>query len=113
MRGGAGSRSRDQRVTVERESFVADGGGGGEKTWTSQGMLWARVEAARGQERVIADRHAGTQSYDVTVPNDGIGATLTTADRLVWGSIVLNVRQAPDAGRAVVRKLVCEEGVPS
>lgn len=110
---GGGSPNLDQRISVQRKSQVPDGGGGSTTTWIADGGLWAAIEEVRGQERVIADRQAGTVTYRVTVHNTGLGAEITTTHRLVWDGAVLNVRRAPPAQRAVYRTVEAESGVPT
>lgn len=101
----------DQRVSVVRMTETADGGGGASVTAATLGTVWARVEPVRGQERVIADRQAGVQTWRVTARNAGIWSGITEADRLTWGSLTLNVRAAPPVGRAPFRTVEAESGV--
>ncbi|MDW3204573.1 MAG: phage head closure protein [Alphaproteobacteria bacterium] len=103
--------SLDQRVAVQRETRVADGYGGAAVSWSTQATVWARVEAVRGQERVIADQDRGVVGYRITARNAGVWAGVTAADRLVWAGVVLNVRGAPAAGRAAYRTIEAESGV--
>lgn len=108
-----GPGALSESVSVERKTQVSDGGGGFVETWLSVGTLWARVEEYGGQEAVIADRERGVVSYMVTVPADGLGGSLSTSDRLRWRGSVLNVRRAPNAGSALYRAIIAEEGVPT
>jgi len=52
----------DQRVMIKRKTDVDDGQGGSAPTEVTVGTVWAKIEPVRGQERVIADRQAGTQT---------------------------------------------------
>lgn len=103
----------DQRIAVQRKSRVADGYGGAAVSWSTLATVWARVEAVRGQERVIADQERGVVGYRVTARNAGVWASVTAADRLVWGAETLNVRGAPDVGRDLYRTIEAESGVNS
>lgn len=91
---------------------MPDGGGGGVVTWVVLATVWAKVEEVRGQERVVADRLAGTVTYLVTLRNVGAGAELTTADRLVWRGQTLNIRRAAPGQRVLYRTIEAEAGVP-
>lgn len=107
------SGALDERITVQQESSVADGGGGRAVTLEDVGAIWAHVEPMRSQERVIADQERGVVSYRITVRNDGVGAQITTAMTLLWRSTTLNVVGAPNAGRAMFRTLEAQSGVES
>lgn len=101
----------DQRITIEEYTRTPDGAGGGEYSWSTVGEVWAKVEPVRGQERVIADQERGVQTYRITGRNDGDFAGIVTGNRIIWGSLTLNVRTAPDVGRALYRLIEAEKGV--
>ena len=98
-------------MTLERRQSVPDGGGGNEVSWVALATVWAKVEEVRGQERVVADRLAGTVTYLVTLRNAGAGAGVTVADRLVWGGQALDIRRAAPGQRSLYRTIEAEAGV--
>lgn len=106
-----GAGKLDQRVSITRVTEIDDGYGGQTTTEVTVGTVWAQVEAVRGQERVIADNLAGTQTYRIKARNSGDWATVGVEDRLVWGGITLNVVSAPNAGRAALRLIEAVSGV--
>jgi SPP1 family predicted phage head-tail adaptor len=101
----------DQRVSIQRKTRVADGLGGFTITETTIATVWARVETERGQERVIADQQRGVVGYRLTSRNQGSWSGVTTGDVLVLGSVRLNVRSAPLAGREAYRLIEAEAEV--
>lgn len=101
----------DQRITIQEHTRTSDGAGGGEYSWSDVGDVWAKVEPVRGQERVIADQERGTQTYRITGRNNGDFANIATGDRIIWGGLTLNVRTAPNGGRALYRLIEAEKGV--
>ena len=103
----------DQPIYRRTVATVPDGVGGSDTTESWTGPLWAHVEAIRSQERIIADQASGVTSYRVTVRNSGDAAAISTNDVLRWGGVEMNVRAAPNAGRAVYRTLEAETGVPN
>jgi SPP1 family predicted phage head-tail adaptor len=109
---GLSSGELDQRVTLERHGMTGSGPNA-TPGWTAQGTFWARVEALRGQERVIADRQAGVVSYLLTLHNGGAAADIRPQDRFDWNGTKLNVRRVPPGQRGVYRTLEVEAGVPN
>ena len=101
----------DQYVEIFRLTKVEDAGGGRSNTPTSIGKIWADIKETRGWETTIADRQTDLITYDVLIRNEGLGASLTTQDQMVWDGETLNIRMAPNAGRSNFRKLRCQYGV--
>jgi SPP1 family predicted phage head-tail adaptor len=100
----------DQRVDIVRTTQTPDGIGGYTESTSTVGSAWVHVEPVRGQERVIADREQGVQTYRVTGRNQGTWATVATGDVVRWGSLDLNVKWAPDDGRALYRLIEAVKG---
>lgn len=100
-----------ERVQVRTETTTPDGAGGYTVTTGWGTAIPAKVEPVRGQERVIADRERGVQGYKLTVRNIGAGRAITTGDVLLWRGTEMNVRSAPEVGRAQFRMLEAESGV--
>jgi len=100
------------RVTLQRESRVADGGGGYANVWTDLGAsptVWARIEPLRGREVLQALKLQAPVSHLVTLRNR---ADVTAGMRLVAGGRAFNIRAAinlEERGRWL--ELLCEEGV--
>lgn len=55
------------RVTVEAAVATPDGAGGETLAWSTFATLWARIEPAAGNERVVAGHLAGIVTHAVTV----------------------------------------------
>jgi head-tail adaptor len=108
----------DQRIAIDREDRVSDGGGGSSVTWTEVAKVWAAVWPVGAREQVVADQLHGASLYRVRIRNAPSGApAVETSYRLRWltnGGIVLNVRGGLDGGRRQAhRELICEAGVAS
>lgn len=106
-----GAGKLDERVEVVAIVQTPDDYGGYTNADNSLGTVWAQVEPVRGQERVIADQAKGVAGYRVTARNAGAFAQATTAHVLVWRGQRMNVRWAPEAGRAPTRMIEAETGV--
>lgn len=100
----------DQRVTIIRLEQTQDEYGNPTTTETTVGTVRCHVEPVRGQERVIADRQRGVQTYKLVGRNQGDWKTVTTGDVLRWDGDDLNVRSAPKTGRALYREVEAEAG---
>lgn len=104
------------RVRIEEPNLVDNGRGGrrppqGESAFiTVADRVPAEVVALRGGEALSQSVQRSTQLYRVTMRKR---SALTTAHRLVWGGIVLDIRSAPPSTDGVSLVLTCESGVPS
>ncbi len=112
---GLSSRLRE-RVTIQ-EPNVEDNGRGGRRTPAGQ-EPWrdvakevaAEIVPLRGGEALSQSIQRSTQFYRVTIRKR---AGLTTAHRLVWNGIALDIRTAPPSTDRSTLVMTCESGVPS
>lgn len=86
----AGKRS--ERVTFQRYTSTPDGAGGTIDTWTDHISRWCEVKPISGGERAAAQQTESPRNYRLTVPNDSGTRGLTTADRIVWDGITMQIR---------------------
>lgn len=97
------------RATLERETPVADGGGGYAPGWTPIATIWIAIEPLAGHELAMAGGQGGATLHRVRIRRR---SGVTTAMRLVGGNRVLNIRAVLDREpNAPWLELVCEEGV--
>jgi SPP1 family predicted phage head-tail adaptor len=84
---------RDQKVRFERFTSTDDGHGGTIEQWTTLlANRWCHVKPLSGTERSAAQQTESPRNYRLTLPNDSGTRGLTTADRLVWGGITMQIR---------------------
>lgn len=105
--------SLDERVEVQSKTEVLDDSGAVTSSWSTLGTVWAEVLPVRGQERAIADKKRGVQTYRLTVRNSGTGGKISTDCKLLWRGVELNVTTSPDAGRSAYLEFEAEKGVPT
>lgn len=55
------------RITIESAAGTADGGGGETLVWDTLATLWAAVEPAAADEKIVAGHLAGVVTHTVTV----------------------------------------------
>lgn len=88
----------DERVTIRRQVRTPDGGGGYQESWTDLATRWAKVGPLSGRERDVANQTESPRNYRVTLRRDGVTATITEADILVWRGRDMNIRFIADGG---------------
>lgn len=108
-----GSGSMDEQVSIIQISQSIGAGGTITPTETTVATIWANVEPVRGQERVIADRERGVQTYRFTAHNNGTWATLDTTYKLRWRGLKFDIKTQPEMGRGLYRMIEAESGVIS
>ena len=98
------------RITVQRQTTVADSYGGRSKTWAAvYTNIAAKVQAVRGAETEQAGRRLTTETYIVTINR---GYTITSADRIIWGTKTLNISTVQNRdGRDRRLTIECEVGL--
>ncbi len=106
-----GAGAMDERVAVVQITETPGVGGELTVTETTVATVWAKVEQVTGQERIIADREKGVQTYRITSHNAGVWATLTTNYKLVWRGLTLDIKTQPQMGRGLYRMIEAEAGV--
>lgn len=106
---------RDQIVRFERLTSTPDGYGGTIDTWvTLLDRRWCAVKPLSGGERAAAQQTESPRNYRLTVPNDSGTRGLTTADRLVWEGITMQIRFiAYPGGQKTEFTIDAEAGVPT
>jgi len=106
--------SRDQRVTFQRFTSTPDGAGGSVDTWADLISRWCEVKPLSGGERAAAQQTESPRNYRLTVPNDSGTRGLTTADRIVWEGITMQIRFIAYPGKGDLEfRIDCEAGVPT
>jgi SPP1 family predicted phage head-tail adaptor len=95
----------NQPVSLSQVQRVSDGGGGWEETWVFLADVWAKVEAATGDEKLAAGQVQSNLEYHVTIRwREGLDGTLS----VVWRGKRLNVLFVADEGpQAVFVRLDC------
>lgn len=114
---GSGMSSRfRERVLLQEANTVDNGRGGrkvpaGEPAWRDVGLpVAAEVIALRGDEAMSLGVQRSSQLYRVTIRNR---PGITTANRLVWNGIALDIRTAPPSTDRSTLVMTCESGQPS
>jgi SPP1 family predicted phage head-tail adaptor len=98
-----------ERVTLQSEQSVSDGGGGQVVAWTDVATVWAAIEPLTGRERRAAGRLESVLTHKVTIRHL---AGVTAKMRVAAGARVFNVRAVVNpAERDRWLELLCEEGV--
>jgi len=87
----AGSLNR--RVTIEAEQRVANGQGGWITSWEPVATVWAEMIPLRGDEALQANIVRSVQLWKVTIRHR---PSVTTAHRLRYRDLTLNIRSAAD-----------------
>ena len=101
----------DQRVTLQKEEFTADGMGGQTSAWVDQATVWAHVRARTGRERLHSDMLAAEGGYMVVIRNRR-DLDIDASWRVLWRGKALNVRFLEDNGpRDMYLVLDCDQGV--
>lgn len=98
IRASTDARRLNARVRFDRAQRDANGDVTG---WLPLVTCWAAVDGAKasGAERVIADGTRSMAGYTVWVRSDIVKRFApTVADRIVWGSRILDIKDAPDQG---------------
>lgn len=98
-----------ERVKIQQEQRVDDGGGGYTGTWQNVTTVWAEVTPLQGKEQLDQQKLQATTLYRVTIRYQ---STLHAGNRLLWRNTPLNIRAItnPDQKREF-HEIICEEGV--
>lgn len=105
---------RDQRVTFQRFTSTSDGAGGTIETWANHIARWCEVKPLSGGERAAAQQTESPRNYRLMVPNDSGTRGLTTADRIVWDGITMQIRFIAYPGKGELEfRIDAEAGVPT
>lgn len=99
MRASVDARSLDQRVRFESKSSERTSSGAMVTGWTDVCTTWARMDAAKANERIAAGQMHQVDAYTCWVRADvvsrfGLNATM----RAVWRGAYYEVKEVPDNG---------------
>jgi len=98
-------------IILQRQSETADAGGGTSSIWSDIAEVRAEVIPLTGSETVQAMRVQPVQNYLIRMRYRG---DVTTADRLLFGQRILNIRSVKNVNeRGRWMECRCEEGVAS
>lgn len=78
----------DQRITLQRRTETADGGGGVSRSWATLATVWASVKAKASRESVSEGRMSAVFAVMFTIRNRDVRET----DRISWNGEVYNIR---------------------
>jgi SPP1 family predicted phage head-tail adaptor len=105
---------RDQKVAFQRLTTTDDGYGGQIETWATIFSRWCEVKPLSGGERAAAQQTESPRNYRLMVPNDSGTRGLTTADRIVWDGITMQIRFIAYPGKGDLEfRVDAEAGVPT
>ena len=111
---GLSSRLREP-VTIQEKNLVDNGRGGrkrpdGGPEWidVTATPIRAEIIALRGGEALTQSVQRSSQLYRVTIRNR---PGVTTAHRLLWKGVSLNIRTAPPSTDRATLVMTCESGV--
>jgi len=97
----------DQRITLQRYTTTADGGGGVTRTWSDLATVWAGVMAKSGRESLEEGRINATFAVVFTIRNRDVRET----DRIIWQGENYNIRGVlREGGRAMYLRIEAERG---
>jgi head-tail adaptor len=109
-------RRLDQRVTFERNTPTRSSGGDEVASWASiVRNVHAAVDGAKASspEPEVAGEIMSQRDYTVWVRADIITRfSISLADRVVWGSRILNIKDIPDQQlRGRMMAVICNTGL--
>ena len=95
------------RITIQTRTQTQDAYGQPSDTWSTLATVWARIEDARGNERLAALQVRAEVSRMVTIR---YLSTVTERCRVVWGDRTLEIVEivVPENRNAEMR-LMCKE----
>ena len=103
---------RDQ-VQIQAATSSGDGAGGAIKTWSTFATVWAAITPISGGEAFAQGLARNTQFYRVTIR---FRSDVSAANRIMWGTLPLNIRSASDPdrrGEALVMTVESGVGEPA
>lgn len=83
------------RLTVERQSQVADEYGNTSQGWSAIGTFWADIRVTPGKERVASGALEATATATVRLRVSTDAKGITAADRMTFRGLVWNIRNEP------------------
>lgn len=81
-------------ITVQRATTTADGYGGQDVSWATVYTIWPTYVSGKGGAEIEEKgRRISSERYVFDVR---YGPTITAADRLIYGSVTMNIRSVQD-----------------
>lgn len=113
IRANVDARRLDQRVTFQRNTPTQGASGGQTASWAAVISCRAAVDGAKAGEANLGDGIRSRLGYTVWVRADIITRySITQADRILWGSRYLNIRDLPNQQlRGRLMAVICDSGV--
>jgi head-tail adaptor len=120
MRGGVRGPSRSgprpvsagdltEKVRIEVETVLDDGYGGRTRAWALYAEAWAKITPVAAREIVVEGAERASASWRITLYRN---AGITAGMRVVWGTLALNIREAPiPSPHELLMVMMAESGV--
>jgi SPP1 family predicted phage head-tail adaptor len=98
-----------QRLTLQQESRVADGGGGADLNWVDEKVLWAALKPLSGRETVQGEKLTVAATHRIVLRHD---PAVTAEKRFLFGARIFNIRHVRSLDeRGRFMEALAEEGV--
>ncbi|HRF07206.1 MAG TPA: phage head closure protein [Xanthobacteraceae bacterium] len=96
------------RLALEVAEETADGAGGVIRSFAPLGQIWAKIEPATFDDRMLSDKRIGVLTHRITLRHR---ESLTLSHRFVLGTRVFVIRalRDPDETRRYIECLVEEQ----
>lgn len=97
------------RITIQREQFVADGMGGGAHTWSNYATIRAFIKPMSGNERLYSQRLEAEVTHRIFIRYRD---DLRTSDRILFRGRTMQIRaliNLEEANRFI--EIYADEGV--
>lgn len=98
-----------EKVRIEVETTLDDGYGGRTRAWVLFTEAWAKIAPMAAREIVTEGAERASATWRITLYRH---AGITAGMRVVWGSLALNIREAPiPTPHDLLMVMVAESGV--
>jgi len=97
------------RITVQRQTFVSDGAGGGTNTWADYATIRSFIKPISGNEKLFSMRLEAAVTHRIFIR---YRADLTTKDRISYKGRLMQIRaliNLEEANKFI--EIYAEEGV--
>lgn len=102
------AKNMDERVTLQSRVAVTDAMGQAVITWTTQGLVWASVQALGAREFFAAAQTQQDDSIRVRIRHR---ADVDQTWRLLWRGLAYDITGIRFLGRREYLDLMCLQGV--
>ena len=96
-----------ERITITKNTLVADGLGGSTDTWATLATVWAEIRPLTSKELEVSGQVQAQGGYRVTIRSR---SDVTAAMRITWGSRTLEINGVVQVNPELLR-LDCSEVV--